>query len=320
MVLFKKKSKTQNLEPELAALRQRAEALDAKRQAAEAELTAATEARQRHLVEGDLGDDKTAQALQDRVNIAASAVVGLEDAIALVQPQIADIERKIDAERTQAERHAAAEKLARDLDVIERALPLYLEAAQRLTDAVGAVGYWYYELGEVGVFLRSTKPQVETQGTFALQELRGMVEQIKSGAAPIPPAKPAEAAPVVQVERPATKTVFCLKSVKWRDPSNGRLCSALQYEDAELPQALADKALRRSVAVPLTDDRRKTLKNSRGGHHPNLNALDIIDLDALTEDMAPYLGPSDPVLHVANFTPMDRGEARVIAIPAGRAG
>jgi hypothetical protein len=318
MVLFKKKTKTPNLEPELAALRQRAEALDAKRQGAEVELTQATEARQRHLIEGALDDAATAQRLQDAVNIAASKVVGLEDAIAVVQSQIAEIERKIDAERTHAARVTAADALSRDLDVIERALPLFLDAAQRLTDAIEPVGHWHFEIGEVGTFLRSTKPQLETQATFGLQELRGMVAQIRSGAVPIPPAKPAAPAPVVQVERPAVKTVFLLRTIKWVE--NGRQRSALQYEDCELPLALADKALRRGVAVPVTDERRKTLLNARGGHHPNVNALDIIDLDALTEDKAPYLGPSDPVLHVANFTPMDRGEVRLIAIPAGRAG
>src|SRR5579883_1785876 len=127
MAIFKKKSKTQNLEPELATLRQRVQALETKRQAAEAELTAATEARQLNLIEGSLDDTKTAHMLQDRVNIAASAIVGFEDAISVVQVQIAEIERKLDAERTQAARTAAADTLARDLDSIEKALPLYLD-------------------------------------------------------------------------------------------------------------------------------------------------------------------------------------------------
>jgi hypothetical protein len=316
MALFKKQTKKQNLESELAALRQRAEALDTKRQAAEVELTSATEARQEHLVRGDLDDAKTAQALQDAVNAAASQVVGLEDAIALVRDQVAEIERKLDPERTQAERHAAADKLAADLDVIQRALPAYLDAAQRLTDAAEAVGFWHYEIGEVGTFLRNAKPQIETQATFALQELRAMVEQIKSGAVPVPPNKPPEAAPVAVIERPATKTVFLMRTVKW---GNGRH-SALQYEDVELPLALADKALRRGVAVPVTDDRRKTLKGARGGHHPNVNALDIVDLDTLDDPKAPYLG-GDPVLRQAAFTVIDRSsEERLIAVPAGRAG
>jgi hypothetical protein len=314
MAIFQRK-KSKGLEPELAGLRQRAEALEAKRQAAEVELTAATEARQRHLIEGALDDVATAQKLQDAVNIAASQVVGLEDALAVVQAQVADIERKLDAERTQAERHAAAEKLTRDLGEIEKALPDYLATAGRFADAVEAVGYWHFEIGEVGTFLRNTNPQIETQATFALQELRSMVEQIRSGAVPVPPKAPAEPAPVAVIERPATKTVFLMRTVKW---GNGRH-SALQYEDCELPLALADKALRRGVAVSVTDERRKTLKGARGGYHPNLGAVDIVDLDALTEDKAPYLGP-DPVLRAANFQQVDRGDARVIQIAAGRAG
>jgi hypothetical protein len=105
-----------------------------------------------------------------------------------------------------------------------------------------------------------------------------------------------------------------MRTVKW---GNGRH-SALQHEDAELPLALADKALRRGVAVPLTDERRKTLKGARGGYHPNLNALDIVDLDALDDPKAPYIGP-DPVLRQSAFTVIDRSaDERVLSIPSGR--
>jgi hypothetical protein len=319
MALFtKKKSKTQNLEPELTALRQRAEALDTKRQAAEIELTAATEARQQHLVQGDLADDKTAQALQDAVNVAASKVVGLEDAITLVQAQIADIERKIEMQRNAAEREAASDALARALDEMERTLPILLSAAQSYADAVDAVGFWHFESGQAGALVRNTKAQIEIAGAFSSQELRAMVGAIRDGRAPIPPKAPAEPARVAQIERPAMRTVFCLRSIKWRD-SAGRQQAVMQYEDAVLPQALADLALRKGHCLSVTDERRKTLRNARGGHHPKVNALDIVDLDAIEEEKAPYLGP-DAVLRAASFQQVDRGDARVIQIAAGRAG
>jgi hypothetical protein len=317
MVIFKKKPK--GLEPELAALRQRAEALDAKRQEAEAELTAATEARQRHLIEGDIDDAKTAQALQDRVNAAASQVVGLEDALAAVGAQIAEIEQKLGAAAAQAERHAAAEKLARDLDVIQKALPLYLDAARRLTDAIEAVGFWHYEIGEVGVFLRSSKPQIETQATFGLQELRAMVEQIKTGVAPIPPAKPAEPEPVVVEPAPETRRLFCLQSVKWRN-EKGKLQVADQYTDVDLPQHLVGRALRKGACVSIDDERRKQNLGAHGGRHPNPDYA--VDLDAIGDNSgAHFAGPeNDPVLRAANFQQVDRGEPRLISIAAGRAG
>jgi hypothetical protein len=70
---------------------------------------------------------------------------------------------------------------------------------------------------------------------------------------------------------------------------------------------------------PVTDDRRKTLKGARGGHHPNLNALDIVDLDTLDDPKAPYIGPeTSDVLHAADFRVIDRGGTRTGTIPLQR--
>jgi hypothetical protein len=127
----------------------------------------------------------------------------------------------------------------------------------------------------------------------------------------IPPIKPVQA-PVAVVEpaRP-TRTVFCLRSIKWKD-ADGRQRSALQYEDAALPLPLADKALRSGACVSITDDRRKTLKGARGGHHPNVDALDIVDLDAIEDwSGAHYTGPdANDALASTNITVIDRGPER----------
>jgi hypothetical protein len=193
MPIFSRKSKTQGFEPELAALRQRAEALDTKRRTADAELTEATMARQRHHIEGDLDDAKTGQALQDKVNVSASMVVGLEDAIAVVQTQIAEIEQRIAAERDAAERSAAADALTRDLDEFEKALPDYLAGARRITDAAQAFGHHHFEAGQLSALAQNTRAQIETAGLFILEELRSMVVAIRDARAPIPPKKPTTA-------------------------------------------------------------------------------------------------------------------------------
>jgi hypothetical protein len=319
MALFRKKPKTPNLEPELAALRQRADALDAKRKAAEAELTAATEARQRHHIEGDLDDANTAQVLQDRVNAAASQVVGLEDAIAVVQAQIADIERKLDAERTQAGRNEAADKLACDLDGIEKALPAYLMAARKLADAVEAVAHFHYEANELGTVARNWAAQIEVAGAFAVAELRGMVEQIKTGAASIPPAKPKPAPVSAPEPTPETRRLFALRPIRWTD-ANGCVRSCLQYEDCDLTPAAAQRGLRIGAVCGLDDPRRKSLKGAHGGRHGNPDGPNICDLDAIEDwSGARYIGPDvNNVAPQVTFTPVDRGPERKMTIPVSR--
>jgi hypothetical protein len=322
MALFaKKKTKTQNLEPELTALQQRARALDEKRQLAEAELGRATESRQHHLIAGALDDTATAERLQGAVNIWASTVVGLEDAIALVQAQIADIERKLDAERTQAERHAAAEKLTRDLDEIERALPLYLDAAQRYADAVETVAHFHFESGQASALVRNVRQQIEVAGAFSSQELRSMIGAVREGAMAIPPKAPAAPEPVAVVERPPTQTVFLLRSVKYKNAA-GKTVYASGLEDCEMSVEAAQRALRCGAAVNLSSPKRRELKGAKGGTHGDPNAVDVTDLDTVSDfSAAHFAGPENEILAKAGFYEIDRSaDARVIQIAAGRAG
>jgi hypothetical protein len=105
-----------------------------------------------------------------------------------------------------------------------------------------------------------------------------------------------------------------MKSIKWRD-ADGRQHAVMQYEDAELPLPLADKALRVGACVSITDDRRKTLKGARGGQHPNVNATDIVNLDEVTDHSGALHQSFDPVAQ-ANITPFDRGPAITGTVPS----
>ncbi|WP_027574417.1 hypothetical protein [Bradyrhizobium sp. WSM1743] len=172
---------------------------------------------------------------------------GYADALAEVQTKIADAEQKLAAERSTLERKMASEKLARDLDAVERALPDYLAAGKRFADALETL-HFHHESGAMARFVGNTATQVEVAAGFALVELRGMVDAIRDGVTPIPAAKPVSAS--VSVPEPAapTMSVFMLKSAKYRD-HDGRSRFAGQFEDAIMPVATAQRALRLRVAI-----------------------------------------------------------------------
>ncbi len=108
---------------------------------------------------------------------------------------------------------------------------------------------------------------------------------------------------------PPTQTVFLFKSVKFRDHA-GKVRHVLQFEDCEMPVPTAQRALRCKAAVSLADPRRRELKGSRGGHHVNQTAVDLLDLDneQTTRPAHDPIMASDPVV-AANFQPLDRGAA-----------
>ncbi|WP_176946136.1 hypothetical protein [Bradyrhizobium sp. Rc2d] len=302
----------EKLEAELALLRTRAAALNSRHSAAEAAYDDAKVKLQRHHLEADLnGDDKSRAKFEAAVAAYAVTRDGYADALAEVQAKIADAEQKLAAERAAAERKSASEQLARDLDVVERALPDYLAAGKRFADALEKL-HFHHESGAMALFIGNTATQVEVAAGFALVELRGMVRAIQDGVAPIPAAKPISAS--VPVSEPPTQTVFMMKSAKYRD-RDGRSRFAGQFEDADMPVTTAQRALRLGVAVPVTDPKRARLRGSRGGDF-DPRAPDVVDLDAVEEHKhVPHI---DPVLRAANFTPLPTAEPRTILIDVPR--
>jgi len=293
---FWKKSPDQ-LTTTLAQFRLRADALADKRGIAEAALTAATEARQSHRLDGDLTDEKLDAKLQNNVDLCQSKLAGLDADLATLQAKIADAEQQLAAEAA-AERKAASEALARNLDAVEKALPVYLDAARGLAVSLEAV-HFHYEATELSRFINNGASQAEIAAAFSLQELRSLVNAIATGSMPIPAPKP-EAAPIAAPEpAPATTTVFLLKSVRYRD-HDGRQRFGGQYTDAVMPVTVAEKAKRLGVAVPTSDARRATLLGSRAGDYRS-DAVDVVDVDEAVETSgAPYIGP-DNVIQQANF-------------------
>lgn len=304
----------ETFEAELASLRARAETLNSRHAAAEAEFFDAKSKLQRHHLEADLNaDDKARTKLETTVAACAVTRDGYADALAEVQTKIADTEQKLAAERSAVERKAASEKLARDLDAVERALPDYLAAGKRFADALENV-HFHHESGAMARFVGNCATQVEVAAGFALIELRGMVDAIHNGVASIPAATPVSASVPVPEPSPPTQPIFMMKSAKYRD-HDGRARFVGQFEDADMPVATAQRALRLRVAVPVSDPRRAQLRGSRGGDF-NPKAADVIDLDAI-EEQKPVAHV--PVSRAANFTVIDRSaENRTILIDVPR--
>jgi hypothetical protein len=299
MKQFWKKSPDQ-LTTTLAQLRLRADALADKRAAAEAALAAATEARQSHRLDGDLTDEKLDAKLQANVDLCQSKLAGLDADLAALQAKIADTEQQLAAEHAAAERKAASEKLARDLDAVEKALPTFLEGGRRFVSALEGLRH-HFEATQMGAFTTNVMAQIETAAAFSLVELRGMVNAIANGYAPIPP-KPQPAEAVLAPEpAPPTMEVFMLKSAHYRD-HDGRKRFAGQWQDATMPVATAQKALRLGAAVSTADPRRAQLRGTRGGDYRS-DAVDVVDIDEAVEHSGiSFIGPNkSDVIAEANF-------------------
>lgn len=315
---FKRKSPMDRLEAELASLRSRAETLNNRHRAADAAFLDAKTKLQCHHLEADLNvDDKVRARLEAAVATCAVTREGYADALNEVHAQMAEAERKIAAEQDAIKRAAAADQLDKALSAFEVALPKFLEQARILAIPLAEIG-WHYESGQLKSFIENVAAQIELAAGVNLTELSTIPNAIRQGRQAIP----GERAPVPVAAAidptPETQTVFMLRSARYRD-HDGRKRFAGQWEDAIMPLATAQRALRERVAAPVTDPRRAKLRGVRGGDF-NPNAPDVVDLDAIEEHQdAPLIEP-DPVLRAANFTEIDRSdEARSIQVEVPRA-
>jgi hypothetical protein len=315
---FFSRNPMKQLQANLAASQKRLALLAEKREAAKAVLDAAQNQRQKHLHEGDLDDAKVGEKLQGKVDTASSALAGLDDAISTLQAQIEVAERELKSGREREARTKAAEEINAAVDDVTARVEPALTALRELVQALSEIDHLTFEVAQLAQYIRGAAGEAELALAVALPDARHVANLVKTGQMAIP-VRP-QPAPVVAVEQPApTQTVFMLKSAKYRD-HDGRKRFAGQFEDVILPVATAEKAKRLGVAVPTTDPRRATHRGVRGADF-RPDAADVIDLDAAEERSGiPFVGP-DPVVRSANFQVIDRSaEARVISIPAGRAG
>ncbi|MGX9431185.1 MULTISPECIES: hypothetical protein [Bradyrhizobium] len=299
------------LETAIVSLTKRGEQLAAKRVVAQDALDKASKARLEAHLSGDLDDQRALDNLQAAVDMAASTLAGLDEALGVLAQQKAEAEAQLAAERERAERAAAADKLEKQVAAIGAALPKYLEQSRVLADALSEIGHWHFESAQMASFIINGMGQVEIAANFALAELRMMPERIKTGGATIPRDQREPAAVAVVEPRPATQEVFMMRSAKFRD-HEGAVRIARQYDDAEMPVQTAQRALRRNVAVPVSDPRRAKLRGARGGFAVDPRSPDVVDLDDETSPSRNEELASEPV---GNFTVIDRSsESRTIKV------
>jgi hypothetical protein len=290
----------------LGSLKDRQTRLTSQRDAAKTALEKAKAARQHNHLDGD-GDAKTAAALQAKVSVAESELAGLDEAVKAQAERVADTERQLADEATQAARKAASEALARDVDSIEAQLAPWLTATRQLAAALAKYETFRFESGSISKYLANASNEAEIALSVTIPDLKGGIAAVLEGREQAP-SQPAQVVKFVAPKPPPTKTVFFLRASKWTD-DKGKLHLIQKFNDATLPPALAAHAIKVGAAVEMTDPVRK--KNLGSWNGRPFHAEHCFALDAASETR-------EAVLHSA-FTPVDRGAPITGTMPVQRA-
>jgi hypothetical protein len=317
------KTKMQKLETALAALTSRATLLTAKREAARAIFDRAVAARDVHLLEGNLEDEKMGAKLQAAVDSAVSALAGFDNVIAAQAASIAEAEEKLAVERLAVARKAASEELTAKTDTIERQIGPWLEATRALAASTTSVGDDVnFEVGQVGAYLRKVIGEVEMAIAMAIPSLRASAAAIVAGHLPIPRGPQDDIPAPVKAPTPQSAKIFTTKPIKFLDTATNSLKTWPAFYELDLRAELATRALALKAAVPIdSETAKKSLVKGGGVAFAWPDPASCISLDVeKSSNQSPY----EPILHSAvqqhvppGFQPLDRGKGFVIKVPAG---
>src|SRR5712664_3054125 len=130
MALFSKRTTMQKLQADLAALTARATLLNAKRTAAQLVFDRAVDAGERHMLEGDVEDEKISTKLHGAVDAADSLLNSFTKPIATLAVSIDIAQQALAIEQQTVARRGASETLATQVAAIESAFPAWLLATR----------------------------------------------------------------------------------------------------------------------------------------------------------------------------------------------
>jgi chromosome segregation ATPase len=178
------------------------------RSEAQVTLDAALADRQCHLIGGNVDDQSTAETLQARAGTAKSALVGLDDAIAALAIQIANAEAAQAAEQRRIKAEANSKDLAAVLTNVEKLLPAWIATAREMSDLLGSLNNFHYQVGGVANYLGGVADETEAGLRVVLDDLRGAVDAVARGEQQIKIGTTAAVPPVAATPAVPPKDIF----------------------------------------------------------------------------------------------------------------
>jgi hypothetical protein len=272
----------------LDGLRDRSARLQSQQRAAVLALEKAKASLQSHLLDGD-DDAMVTATLQSKVDSAASLLGSLDDAVKVQAERVADAERQIADEKTQASRKAASGEIAADVAKYETQTSQWLATSRTFAKDLQKYSTFRSEIGAISNFVTNAANEVESAMAVTIPDLRDAAKAVLEGREK-PPAPPAAVVKFVPPKTPPLTCVFAMQNLKY-DDTNGQLIRFPKMNLCDLPPELAARALKLQWAIPLSDPRVKRLNASYGSQIPA--AHHCCDLDTgMSSTVAPVMASS----------------------------
>ena len=108
---------------------------------------------------------------------------GIDDAVAVLTREKAEVERQLAAERERAERAKASEEIKAAVSVIEARVEPMLSGMRGIADALTALDHLSFEMGQLGRYLSGVAGEAEIAFAFVVPDVRRLADAVKNGSA-----------------------------------------------------------------------------------------------------------------------------------------
>jgi hypothetical protein len=135
---------------------------------------------------------------------------------------------------------------------------------------------------------------------MVIDGLRAHKNMVLAGNAPAT-LRALEASPAPQIPAAATTTtMYLIKPVRWQDQQHAHFTQHRPaFSQADLPVALAEKAMAVGAAIDITDPRVRTLSRGRSPVHAPLEECICLDDNPVEPAAAPEQQHEEPIKHSA---------------------
>jgi hypothetical protein len=248
-------------------------------------------------------------------------LTGAENALRAAQDRRATLRAALtkassECDRLEKERGDAADRKTREetaaaLELLSRECVESAEAVRAAVDRLYAcmvkAATIAPEASGLATFSEMARVEIPSGAELIAKLLRQNREQVLAGHAPA--RMPMVPEPFVQPSAPArepTAMLFALRPVKWRDEF-GKQRMGGKFQDCEVPQRLAARALQSGAVVSLDNPLRRQY-GSQGGPVPHASSAFDLDAEASPE---PEHVAEPPIVH-SEFERVDRGPPFVL--------
>jgi hypothetical protein len=186
----------------------------------------------------------------------------LANQIDALDVEINKARQRLAAARDKVEREAESKLRAEHAETLAAAIPAYVEASRPLTEALKAVSAVSPSAGPLADAISKITTELATAAEVERAAVSSYATTVLAGGPIYKQSAPVKVVPVAPKKPIERRTLYVFQSSKWMD--DGEVKCTPAFSQAEVPVAIAKRAIANNLACDFNSDRAATIRATHG--------------------------------------------------------